>query len=331
MLYVGIDVSKLKLDCSLSQDGDSILSRKVVSNNEAGFQELRCWVNRYCQKLGTNIHIGMESTGIYSEAAFYFFHQAGISVSILNPSQVKHFGKSLLLRTKTDKIDADMIVCYTARMKPRVSQPAPQELRKLRKYVHHLDFLTRRCAETKGRKESCREPEILASMEEIILGFEAQISETKKHIRLLLNEYSWLKSKALLLQSIPGIGEQTAWALIAELLDITDNQKISRKHQVAHSGLAPAARVSGSSVRGQSRICGKGNDLLRKCLYMPTISSLQHNPQIQLFYKRLLENGKRKKVAVTACMKKLLCIAIGVLNNEIPFDENWKSIKPNYT
>ena len=125
MLYIGIDVSKLKLDCSLSQDGDSILSRKVVSNNEAGFRELHCWANRYSQKLTTEIHIGMESTGIYSEAAFYFFHQLGISVSILNPSQVKHFGKSLLLRTKTDKIDADMIVCYTARMKPRVSQPAP--------------------------------------------------------------------------------------------------------------------------------------------------------------------------------------------------------------
>ena len=100
MLYVGIDVSKLKLDCSLTQDGDHILSRKIVTNNEFGFQKLRSWVNRYCQKISSEIHMGMESTGIYSESAFMFFHKLGFSVSILNPSQVKHFGKSLLLRTK---------------------------------------------------------------------------------------------------------------------------------------------------------------------------------------------------------------------------------------
>lgn len=331
MLYLGVDVSKLKLDCSLTKEGEHIISRKVVSNNEVGFRELLDWANRYAKKVSeTSFHMGMEATGIYSEAAFHYFSDNNFPVSVLNPAQVKFFSKSLLLRTKTDKVDADLIACYTFRMNPRISLPAPKELRQLKQYVHHLNYLTKQKAEMKSRVESCRNSVIEHSMTMLISSLDSQISETKSNIKKLLKMHAWLSSKAQLLESIPGIGEMTAWMLISELLGISNEQKISRKQQVAHSGLAPSFRVSGTSVHGQSRICGKGNVLLRRCLYMPTLSSITHNPQIGLFYQRLVEKGKKKKVAITACMKKLLCIAIGVLNNETPYDENWISIKPNY-
>ncbi|MCG6537123.1 MAG: transposase, partial [Syntrophales bacterium LBB04] len=137
------------------------------------------------------------------------------------------------------------------------------------------------------------------------------------------------KDKVELLKTIPGIGETTARILLCELHVENNDEKITAKVQIAHAGLAPAQKQSGQSVRGKSMICRTGNARLRRCLYFPAIVASKFNPVITEFYQRLLARGKHKKVAIVAAMRKLLSIAIGVLNNKVAFDPEWvvKTVK----
>jgi len=125
-----------------------------------------------------------------------------------------------------------------------------------------------------------------------------------------------------LLKTIPGIGDKTAYEILSEI-HIEDGENLNVKAQVAHAGLAPRERLSGSSVRGKSKICKKGNSNLRGALYMPAMCCIQHNPILFGFYHRLLSKGKLEMVALVAVMRKLLTICIGVLRNNQPFQVDW--------
>jgi transposase len=138
----------------------------------------------------------------------------------------------------------------------------------------------------------------------------------------ILHDSCKLKHQVQLLQSIKGIGDRTAWQILAEL-HAHDSININIKAQVAHAGLAPRQFQSGSSVNGKPRICKTGNHRLRKALYMPALSALRFNPQLKEFYHRLLSRGKLKMVALVAVMRKMLVLATGILNNNLPFDANW--------
>ncbi|OGI03692.1 MAG: hypothetical protein A2Y25_08120 [Candidatus Melainabacteria bacterium GWF2_37_15] len=130
-----------------------------------------------------------------------------------------------------------------------------------------------------------------------------------------------LKHRVKLLKSIKGIGDRTAWQILSEL-HAEDGKSINSRAQIAHAGLAPRQFQSGSSVNGRPRICKTGNHRLRKALYMPAMSALRFNHQLSEFYHRLLSKGKLKMVALVAVMRKMLVLAIGILNNNAPFDEN---------
>jgi transposase len=327
ILYVGIDVSKHTLDIALTLDGENLIAMRQVANTPAGYRQLSTWVRKYAQRVhALTVHYCLEATGIYSDGVSqYLEEQENVRVSIMNPLQVKSFGKSLLLRTKTDKVDAELLARYAAKVQPAPTAQLPEGLKILRSLVRHLEYLLQRHAQEQGHLESATHPVVRRSIQESVAHYAQQIAQLQQQIADHLDQYPKLKSQVDLLQTIPGIGKQTAQLLLCEIHPAMHQGRRSTKAQVAHAGLAPREKQSGSSIRGKPCICRVGNTRLRSGLYFPTMVAMRYNPVIRTFYQRLIDHGKPTMVALVAAMRKLLVIAIGVLNNQVPFDPNWKS------
>ena len=330
-LFVGIDVSKLTLDIAITLDGKTVEANLKIPNSQAGFKVLASWMKKHARlQKCDEIHSCIESTGIYSDGiADYLQEQGGLKVSLINPVQAKAYGRTVLLRTKTDKVDAGLLARYVAAVKPEVTLPIPMEIKELRSLIRHLDYLITRRAQEKGHLESTTDKVVINSVKDILKHYDKQIKKLEKLINDYLDKRPDLKKKVELLKTIPGIGETTARILLCELHVENNGEKITAKVQIAHAGLAPAQKQSGQSVRGKSMICKTGNARLRRCLYFPAIVASKFNPVITVFYQRLLARGKHKKVAIVAVMIKLLSVAIGVLNNKVAFDPEWsvKTVK----
>ena len=176
----------------------------------------------------------------------------------------------------------------------------------------------------KNRVQAPGQPAVvLESLQTSIAFLEGEVKRLQKQIRDHINQNPGLKRDAKLLESIPGVGELTAWDILAELPDVS--QFDSAQSVAAYAGLAPREHRSGSSVRKQTRLSKQGNWRLRKALYFPAVTALTWNPSVKAHYERLREAGKPRMVALAACMRKLLMIVYGVLKHQTPFDPAWNS------
>jgi transposase len=324
-LFVGLDVSKGDLEVAVTVDGKAIASTRSVRNNESGWQVLVKWALKNAGRLGCNeVHYCLEATGVYSEGVLeYLQEQPDSVVSMVNPAQIKAFAQSRLLRTKTDKVDAALISFYAALVMPAATEKMSAELKELRSLVRHLEYLIERRTQAKTRLEAAHNALVVKSIEEAIGHDDEQIKEMERKIRDHVDKHKGLRDKIDLLKTIPGISDTTARILLCEFNMAGQEGRISARAQTAHAGLAPGQRQSGTSVKGKSRICKTGNSRLRKCAYLPALSATRCNPLVRVFYERLVSRGKPKMVALIAAMRKLLVLAIGVLNNGVPFDRDW--------
>lgn len=313
MNILGIDIAKKKFDVYLQRDDQS--QQNVFSNNPDGFNQLQAWLE---QQGVTELHACMEATGIYYEALAEYLVQQGYTVSVVNPWQIKAYADSKLRRHKTDRLDARLIADFCLKEQPRAWQPLTPAERTLQALVRHLDSLVNTRQQQLNRLESSRDDLVTASLERLMAQLSAEIQQVKQLIQDHLDQHPVLKRKQELLASIPGIGEQTATALLAEMPDLA--QYPSAKHAAADAGLTPVERTSGSSVRGQPHLSKIGNPRVRKLLYFPALAAMRYNPFIQALRQRLLERGKAKMVVVGAAMRKLLHLAYGVLKHNTPFD-----------
>lgn len=321
-IYSGIDVSKDKLDVALTFDGNKILSTATFQNSILGFQKFSAWVEKHSKNAAT-IHFCIEATGIYhEEIAEFLCDKENFIVSVINPFQAKAFANSRLQRTKNDKVDANLLACYCAISKPRETVKTREDVKTLRKLVRILNYQIEERSKYKTKLHSVKDDYAAHVVIATISFFTDSIADIEEKIKCHVKEYSELNHQVNLLKSIKGIGDRTAWQIIAEI-NSEDGKTINPKAQVAHAGLAPREYQSGSSVNGKPRICKTGNKRLRKSLYMPAMSAMVNNPTMKAFYERLLSKGKPKKVALVAVMRKLLVLSIGILNNNKPFDENW--------
>jgi len=322
IIYSGIDVSKDKLDVALTFDGNKILSTATFQNSILGFQKLSAWVEKH-SKIATTAHFCIEATGIYhEEIAEFLCDKENFIVSVVNPFQPKSFAQSRLLRTKNDKVDANLLASYCAISKPKEMVKTSEELKTLRKLVRTLNYQIVERSKYKTKLHSVKDDYAAHVVNATIIFFTDSIANIEEKIKCHIRECSELKRKTDLLKSIISIGDRTAWQIMAEMKDI-ETDKINAKSQVAHSGLAPKEYQSGSSVNGKPRICRTGNKKLREAFYMPAMTAMRYNKPMKEFYERLVSKGKPKKVALIAVMRKLLVTAVGVLNNGVPFDENW--------
>jgi transposase len=315
---LGIDIAKQKFDVALLADGK--IKHKTCKNSIEGFEILMIWLEKQgIQK----VHACLEATGNYGEDLAIYLHEAGHIVSIVNPARIKGFGQSELIRTKTDKIDAGVIARFCLAMKPEAWIPPAPEIRSLRALVRRVDSLIDMRSQEKNRISTAHES-VIVLIKEHIVYLDQEIEKIRKQIADLIGRNPHLKQRKDLLDSIPGIGKGTIPHLLAELNDLDKFTHV--REMVAFIGLAPKETVSGSSIKGQPRLCKIGHARLRKALYMPALVSIQCNPVMIAFYNRLKEKGKNGKVIVCAIMRKLVHVIFGVLKSGKKYDPNYKPV-----
>lgn len=330
-LYCGVDIAKeTVVFCLINPDGQPLGKAATFKNNGRGFREADKWIRKLAKPLKPfDIHVCMEATNVYFlSAAKYFYRQTGIIVSVVNPAQVKHFSDADLQRTKTDEVDACAIARFTRAMNPRPwTPPAPHE-EEMIGIIRHIDTLKEMKQAELNRLEDLEiigdsTADVQKAVKEHVAFIENQISDLGDKLKDVVKNAPEASENIKLLCSIPGIAEDTACKLIAEMGDISRYDSV--KQLVASAGLAPAEKRSGKSVRGKSSINKRGSRRLRKSLYMPAVVAIRYNPVVKDLYQRLLAAGKHKMLAIVACMRKLLHIAYGVLKNKKQFDAAWCS------
>lgn len=318
---LGIDIAKLKFNvCLINQSGK--LRHKVFANTATGFEHLRDWLSKQGVE---RVHACLEATGTYGEALALCLHQAGHTVSVINPAAIKAFAQSRLSRTKTDRVDAELIARFCQAQAPPSWAPLPEEVRELQALVRRLESLIEMRVMEENRLSSGITVEVVRrSVEELLAHLNEQIKRTEELIRRHINNHPGLKRQSELLDSIPGIGEATAALLLSEVTDIT--QYRSARQVAAYAGLVPRERQSGTSVSGRTRLSKIGNARLRRALYFPAITALRCSPFFQAWAEGLRERGKSKMSVICAVMRKLVHLAYGVLKNGKPFDPEREKI-----
>lgn len=310
---LGIDVAKVKLDCALRLP-DGKYRNKVVENNVKGFETLRTWLAKHSAAAA---HVCMEATGVYWEALAEYLAAQGMIVSVINPAQIKAFGASRMVRTKTDKVDAQLIAAFCFERRPDPWQaPSPSE-QALRAMVLRLDALQGMRTQESNRLEVAREA-VKAGIQSHIAWLDTEIKALIVAIRDHMDGDADLKGKQALLDSIPGLGERTIAILLSFYADL--DRFGNARQAVAFAGLDPRQHESGSSVKGKPRMSKIGHAFLRKALYMPAMVALYKTTWGKRFRDRLAAAGKPPKLMIGAMMRKLVHVAFGVLKSGKTFD-----------
>ena len=311
---LGIDVGKHNLYAALLLTADKKPKRKTVSNDASGHQALVTWLAYHRV---ARVHACVEATSTYAHPVARYLHDQGHVVTIANPKQVKAYGESLLVRTKTDRVDAAIIAQFCLERQPRAWTPPAPEVEALQALVRRLDALDKMMSQERNRLETTSQvlvDDINTHLEFLKQQRKSLLEKIKHHI----DHYDNLKHQRDLITSIPGIGEKTAAIILAEIGDIHFFK--SARQLAAHAGLTPQEHESGSSIHKKPRLSKVGNARLRKALYMPALASINHNLVIAQFRQRLLAAGKLKMQVVGAIMHKLIRWVFGVLHSGQSFD-----------
>jgi transposase len=315
---LGIDIAKLKFNVCLINKGGK-LKHKVFPNTLTGCEQLLDWLSKQGIQ---RVHACLEATGTYGESLSLFLYEAGHLVSVVNPAAIKAFAGSRLSRTKTDRVDAELIARFCLAQAPPRWTPLPPEVRELQALVRRLESLIEmRVAEENRLSSGITVETVRESVEAHLTYLHEQIKCCEELIRNHIKGNPTLKQQSELLDSIPGIAETTAALLLSEIPDIT--QYGSARQVAAYAGLVPRERQSGSSVRGRTRLSKIGNARLRRALYFPAITALRCSPFFQQWAKGLQERGKSKMSVICAVMRKLVHVAYGVLKSGKEFDPEW--------
>jgi transposase len=302
--YVGIDVSKDRLDVAVLGEERGW----QVDNTKAGIAKLVQQMQAVCPEL-----IVVEATGGYQRAVVEALFVAGLAVAVVNPARVRQFARACGLLAKTDKLDAQMLAVFGQRVQPRLyagKTEAEQQLSAL--------LVRRKQVEEMLKAEQNRlhtiTPSLRGSVERIIALLKEEKKRLDEQIRELMNEQQAWQEQTEILSSAPGVGIVTTATLLAELPELG---KMDRKKIAALVGVAPMNYDSGKK-RGYRKTKG-GRTNVRSVLYMSTLVATRYNPLIRTQYQHLLNRGKEKKVALTACMRKFLTILNAMMRDQQPF------------
>ena len=312
---IGIDVSKKTLDICALFDGKT--KKKAFTNTEAGFKNLFSWI----EKLGlVNLHICMESTGCYSEAAAEFLHERKFKVSVVNPMPIKAFRMSKMVRQKTDSSDSEIIAQFCLQNNPKLWSPKLRENKELREINLRIDGLN---AEF-NRLMNFLEKRVLndvvkTSIQEERDFLKKQIKTLENEAKKIVNGSEKLKKQFDILTSIKGVGSKTALTILADMPDVDKFE--DAKQYAAFVGVTPSHFQSGTSVNGRSRISKMGSPRIRKVLYMSALVTKNSNEHFEKFVQKLQKKGKAAKVIIVAVMRKLMHIFYGMLKNNSDFNK----------
>jgi transposase len=303
--WVGIDVSKRYLDVYIRPQGQTLR----VSNNQSGIIEL----GKKLQSIKPEL-IVLEATGGMEIDVAQHLSTQKLAVSIINPRQARDFGKATGRLAKTDAIDAQVLAHFAEAIRPRITMMMDEKSTKLKDLVTRRRQLVEMISAEKARL-SGKQGSIKQDIQDHLEWLEERLEQINQQQEKLIEEKSEWTEKVAQLKSVPGIGQVSATTLVASLPELG---QLSGKQISCLVGLAPLNRDSGQ-FRGKRMIVG-GRAAVRCALYMATLVGIRFNPVIKAFYERLLTQGKLKKVALTACMHKLLII----LNAMVKTGNSWQ-------
>ena len=307
-VHVGIDVSKRTLDVCILPDeagapeGESF----VLANDQAGVEEVLSRIGGSNPKL-----VVMEATGRYERLAATSIAATGVPVAIVNPRQARDFAKAMgrLASEAPDRIDAFVLARFAAAMEPQASVIPDEEAQALQYVLARRRQLIEMLVSENNRLGTA--PKALQKrIRAHIEWLRKEISRTDKDLDEAIEDSATFKENERLLRSVPGVGRVLARTLLAELPELG---ALTHKRVCALVGVAPFNRDSGQS-RGK-RVLWGGRAPVRATLYMGALAATRFNPVIKEFYERLLASGKPKKVALVACMRKLLSILNAVMRD----------------
>ena len=313
---VGIDVGKSSLELAL-RDGEKTVAKITVSNDSDGHQILLDWL-RDRGAGPEKARVCMEASGDFEKAVAQRLYEEDYRVSVVNPRRIKGYASSQLQRTKTDSADAALIARFGRREDPRPWEPPSASESRLQELTRARQALKKEKTRAQNRLDEADDEAVRRAHRGLLEEIERQIEDLEEEIEEQVEEDPKLKDRCSLLETIPGIGLQTAAIVVSELG--SPDRFESARQAAAYAGLVPSHHQSGTSVRGNPRMSKIGNARLRRAMYFPAMTALRFNEAIKAFGDRLKERGKEKMVIIGAAMRKLLHICYGVLKSGQAFD-----------
>lgn len=306
-INVGVDVGKSKLDIVLHPLD---LHFQISNDEESILKVVHVLKKRNIER------IVVEATGRYEHAFVFACDQANLPIVVVNPISVRRYAQAIGVLAKTDKIDASVIARFAATIQPEI-KPIPDKQSRLIK-----DLLIRRSQLLEMQTMEKNRLQILPkalhrSIKTLLRSLQTQISTITKQIDETVMQVKHWRTKTEILTSVPGVGKVLAYTLLSDLPELG---KLNRKEIAALVGVAPMNRESGS-WNGKRRIRG-GRHRIRTVMFMAMLSSIQCNPVFKRFYEHLKAQGKLPKVAIIACMRKLIVVLNTMLKNETRWGEN---------
>lgn len=303
--FVGIDVSKDRLDVHVAPAGEAF----VVSRDGKGLEELIERLRAYAPKL-----VAIEATGGFETIAAAALAGAGFPLVVVNPAQIRHFAQAVGKRAKTDPIDAAVIARFIETVQPQPRPIPDDEARVLAELVTRRRQIIEMLVAERQREKRASNPRVRKSLARHIRVLEKELPEVDGDIDTLMRGSPAWRDKEDLLVSVPGIGKTLARTLMAELPELG---RLDRRSIASLAGLAPYTRQSGR-WRGKSMISG-GRTAARSALFLAALVASRRNPILAAFYQRLLLAGKPKMVALIAVARKMLTILNAILRDQRPW------------
>jgi transposase len=317
--YAGLDVGSRELVLALRIDG-RVVDGGSFPNDTAG---IRVLVKHLCA-LKRPVFACMEATGTYYELAARALAKAkGVSVMVANPRTIKDYARATNHRSKTDKVDAQVIALYAEKAGFKAWEPPSEGNYQLRLISRRIDERVREKAAEKNRLHALRAageyPRCLKKdIQAHINVLEQSIKRLRKEALAIIKADEVLRLHYLLLLSIPGVGETTAVRILAETCALPEG--MTARQWVAYAGLDPVHKESGTSIRMPARISRAGNVRLRSALFFPAMVASRFDPHVRAFTEMLVQKGKKKIQAIAAAMRKLLHAIWGMFKSSTTFN-----------
>jgi transposase len=306
-VFVGLDVSKQHLDVAVRPHQRHF----VTANNDCGIKQLVTHLAALKPQL-----IVLEASGGYELLVTAALAEAQLPVTLINPQVVRKFAGATGKLAKTDKIDAQVLAHFAEALKPEARTLPDQAQQLLKAVLQRRQQVVKMIGQEENRLEKTFIPIVRQDIEVHLTWLRQRLKELNRDLDEQIRQSPLWQGRDRLFQGIPGIGPVVSRAIIAQLPEVGT---LPGKKAVALAGLAPYNRDSGR-FRGKRMIRG-GRSYLRRMLYMAAVSAVRCNPVIRAFYQRLLAAGKPKKLALTACMRKLVLILNAMVKNNQPWNQ----------
>ncbi len=308
---IGIDVSSTKLDIA---DSLGKLSPLIDNSVEA--------ISKMLKKMGATEQtlVVCESSGGWEDVLVDMLHEAKVNVAVVNPRQVRDFAKGHGFLEKTDQIDAKVLRLFGEQVKVNLTRPRSEHEKRLRALSRRRVQLLEMIVQESNRKILCRDKATCEFIDQSIATLKNQLKTIEKALEKFVKELEKESPSVGIIASVPGVGLITTATLYCELPELG---KISRTKLAKLVGVAPMAKQSGKSD-GKRPVRG-GRSTVRRVLYMASLVGTQKNPVIRNFYLKLVQKGKPKKLALIACMRKLLLMIHDMVRNQQAWDPEKKA------